>query len=233
MNELVDRIFGKTPLTTQEAWNAHLITQPRRTLLFMGGILGLSILCNVYLVYTVSDLSRGIKHIPMVAIVDETGRPAPLGIPQELTKPTEVHKKALLSDFIRKAREISDDEIVVASWVKSARAHLIKGKSDNKYVNWVQTSPQGTMQRIGKVTVQVSVKSITSIPDTNSYEIRWKETIFGKDRRIKDQYHMVGVFSLVTIPLERLNFSQEQKLKKFHENPLGIYIKDFNWSREL
>ena len=59
----------------------------------------------------------------------------------------------------------------------------------------------------------------------NSYQVRWNESIFNSQGAPVDDYKMTGIFTITYI--------EPKTEKEILENPLGIYIKDFSWSKEL
>ncbi len=80
------------------------------------------------------------------------------------------------------------------------------------------------MSKIGEETISVTPAAIVKMSD-KTYQIRWTEDVFSKEGSPKQSYRMTG---LVTI-----DFTQPTNEKEIMANPLGLYISDFSWSKEL
>ena len=80
------------------------------------------------------------------------------------------------------------------------------------------------MSKIGEETISVTPAAIVKMSD-KTYQIRWTEDVFSKEGSPKQSYRMTG---LVTI-----DFTQPTNEKEIMSNPLGLYISDFSWSKEL
>jgi type IV secretory pathway TrbF-like protein len=88
-----------------------------------------------------------------------------------------------------------------------------------------QKDPNSPINKIGKVLITVQPLSIVKIPDTSSYQLRWQETVFSLHGQREDEYTM-----LATVIIELDPPKDEQTLQ---DNPLGLFIKSFQWNREL
>lgn len=80
------------------------------------------------------------------------------------------------------------------------------------------------MSKIGEETISVTPAAIVKMSD-KTYQVRWTEDVFSKEGSPKQSYRMTG---LVTI-----DFTQPTNEKEIMANPLGLYISDFSWSKEL
>ena len=179
-------------------------------------VLSLSLLAQV----------RQAKVIPvLVGIERERGEPVVLGAAAEKQYQLgALEIKYFLSQFIRYVRSIPLDPVVVKqNWLK-AYAYLRRDAAGllNEMTNSEAQSP---LKQIGKVVVSVQPLSVVQVPETNSYQLRWRETAYSSSGQKLDEYTMLGTFLIEIDP--------PQDEKTLQENPLGIFIRSFQWNREL
>ena len=78
----------------------------------------------------------------------------------------------------------------------------------------------------GKETVQVAVQSVLPMEGGKSYQVRWTETHLGGSTTSKSTTESyTGVFTVETI--------KSDDKAQLQANPLGLYISDFRWERDL
>lgn len=161
--------------------------------------------------------------IPYVIEVDATGSARAINIAEQKKYiPNEKEIKYFLRQFVLNTRTIPMDKVVFKNnWLE---AYMFLGKSATTKMN-EHMKKENIVERLGTETSIISVNSILSVADSsNTYQIRWTESIYGKDGSKKSTYGMSGIFSIeVAIP-------QDEKVLTI--NPLGIIIKDFSYSKE-
>lgn len=79
-------------------------------------------------------------------------------------------------------------------------------------------------ERQGTEYSQVDIKSVVQQGSTDTYQIRWTESVFDREGKLKDKYDMTGSFTIELNP--------PKEMKDALTNPLGLYIKMFSWTRE-
>ena len=161
---------------------------------------------------------------PYIVEVDtQTGIVRNAGYLQEQTyNPQEVAIKYFITDFVKKTREIPLDPVLYKRNVNSAYAFLSRDAM-SKLNNYLQSEDVAKM--LGSETTQVQISVVLPLSgSTNSYQVRWVETIYGFDSGTKTVNEMSGIFTVAIKPPE----NEEMALK----NPLGIYITDFSWDKE-
>ena len=83
----------------------------------------------------------------------------------------------------------------------------------------------------GNISVRIDGDKVAITPaaivkmSENTYQIRWTEDVFSKEGAKKETYRMTGLISV--------DFSAPKTEKEIMSNPLGLYVKDFSWSKEL
>jgi len=88
-----------------------------------------------------------------------------------------------------------------------------------------ETSP---FKRAAKETVDVQITSI--LPQSNeTWQVDWLETVRARgDGSIISRFRMRALVSIYVAP--PTSQTSEEQIRK---NPLGIFIRDFNWSKQL
>lgn len=166
------------------------------------------------------------KVVPiLVGLNPSTGEPTVLGeaLPQA-KKPGGLEVKYFLSEFIRYVRSVPLDQVMIKQNWKRAYSYLRKDAA--AYLNELtQKDESSPLKKIGSLIVSVQPLSVVPIPDTDSFQVRWKESVFSSSGSKVDEYTMLGTFAIqIEAPTD------EQMIQ---DNPLGIFIKSFEWNREL
>lgn len=166
------------------------------------------------------------KVVPIIVGIDpERGSPVVYGKVPQNYNPGPLSIKYFLTNFITNVRSVPLDQVLLRkNWLKAYK-FLRKVAADK--LNSLATQQIGTnITKDGSSIVSVEPISVVQIPDTDSYQIRWREQIYNSsDGRKLDDYTMIGTF---TIELEAPRDEDQ-----INENPLGIFIKNFEWNKEL
>lgn len=135
--------------------------------------------------------------------------------------PSEAQIKYFLSQIVLKSRTVPLDPVVAKQNWLSVYAFLRPPAAQKMNALLQQDNP---MMKIGKQTAQVEVNVIVPMSN-NTYQIRWQESVFGPEGALKESYKMTGLFTI--------DFTPPKTEKDLFVNPLGLYVKDFSWSKEL
>lgn len=185
----------------------------------------LSTLCTV-LAVSVTLLITQQRIVPVLVGLDkQTGEATVLGpASQRAPQPGPLEVKYFLSQFIRFIRTVSLDQVVIRqNWLRAYA--FLRPEAAGLLNELTQKDANSPLNKIGKVLVTVQPVSIIEIPQTNSYQVRWTESVYATHGTKLEEYSMVATFNLELEPPQ-----DEQTLQ---ENPLGIFIKSFQWNREL
>lgn len=166
------------------------------------------------------------KVIPMVVTVSaESGEATVLGkAGMSAYQPGEPQIKYFLVQFIRYVRTVPVDPVVIKSnWMQAYK--FLKREAAQTLNSMTNDDVNGPLKRIGFETVTIQPTSVLFVPGSRSYQARWTETVYDKNGQEKDSYTMTGIF---TVEIEEPS-SEEAVLV----NPLGIFIKSFQWNRDL
>jgi len=126
-----------------------------------------------------------------------------------------------LIQFITNVRSLPLDPVVAKNQWLTAYDYLRKGAANT--LNEIANREQ-PFAKIGQETVAVHVKSVVPL-SKDTYQIRWEETDFSKEGVSTGTKGMTGIFNIELVPP-----TDERKLRV---NPLGLFIKQFSWSRDV
>lgn len=135
--------------------------------------------------------------------------------------PTDPQVKYFLSKWINDIRAMPLDPVVKKQAWMSAYS-MMRQRAATKMNELIKKDDP--MSKLGEQTVSVTPTAIVKMSE-NTFQVRWTEEIFGKDGAVKESYRMTGLISV-----EFLQPTTEQELMK---NPLGLYVTDFSYSREV
>lgn len=216
---------AETPfLRAKQEWDnrfGSLIKQARnwRVAYFLSALLSIALCAGLVLV------SNQRRIIPVYVGIDrDKGEARYLGaVESKPFIPSENETKFFLSELIRLTRSVPSDQVVLKQqWL---RAYKFLRKPAANVLNDEAKRPSSPLNKLGESFVTVQPLSIVKVPDSASYQVRWQETVYKKGGQKLDDYSMLGTFEVEFSPPD-----DEDTLK---ENPLGMFVKTFNWNREL
>jgi len=187
--------------------------------------MGLTILSFGLLGLSAQQISQH-KVIPMVITVGATsGEAQVLGKAGTGTyAPGEPQIRYFLIQFIKFVRGVPSDSVVIKdNWLKAYR--FLRSEAAQTLNLITNGDDAGPLKKIGQETVAVQPISVLFVQGSNSYQARWSETVYDKDGIATDTYTMTGLFTIEIEPPS----TEEAVLV----NPLGIFIKSFQWNRDL
>ncbi|SOO09581.1 Type IV secretory pathway, TrbF component (fragment) [Xanthomonas citri pv. fuscans] len=83
--------------------------------------------------------------------------------------------------------------------------------------------PGSTMSKVGQETVTTQVTSVVPV-SADSYQVRWVETSFTDQGQVKERATWTSTFTIK-------QSTPDPKIELV--NPLGLFITDFNWQRDI
>lgn len=185
-----------------------------------------AITCSMLTVGALTIQIRQNKIIPVIVGIDkERGEPMVLGrADQYVYKPQLQEIKYFLSNFITLVRAVPSDPVLIKqNWLK-AYAFLRRDAANvlNDLTNRDENSP---LKRLGELTVLIQPIAVVQIDGGNSYQARWEESIYDGHGSPVERFTMTGIFTIEIQPPRDEN--------SLSNNPLGFYITNFQWNREL
>ena len=215
-------------LAARRTWNDRTSSiVSSRNMWQLLGILSLMIaLAGVGGIIYIGSQSR---FVPYVVEVDKLGQAAAVA-PAQLAAavdPRVVH--AAVASFISDARLVTPD---VALQRKAVfRLYSMLNANDpatakaNEWLNGtVESSP---FTRAVKETVSIEILSV--IPQTpDTWQVDWMETVRDRQGVMLDKpFRMRALVTVYTVPA-----TPQTTEEQVRNNPLGIYVRDFSWSKQ-
>lgn len=166
------------------------------------------------------------KVVPfIVGLNQETGEPKIFGkVDQKPYEPREEEIRYFLSQFVQYVRAVPSDPVVIKkNWLLAYQ--FLRPKASTLLNSITNADEQSPLKRIGQETATAALISVTRVAGSESFQVRWKEARFSKNGAPVEDYTMTGVFTIeIDTPKD------EETLLA---NPLGLFITNFQWNREL
>ncbi|AIL64747.1 conjugal transfer protein TrbF [Rickettsiales bacterium Ac37b] len=163
------------------------------------------------------------KIIPYIVQVDKLGKIE--AVEQALAYKTPDHKiiKSELASFIEKARSISADNIVQKKALEKIYAYLPKGKSASLFVQ-EYINHHNPFELARNVTQAVEISSILQVSD-KSWQIEWQELTRDLHGNLISSSKWKAALSI--------EFSAPNQEEDILMNPLGLFITELSWTKQL
>lgn len=214
-------------LAARRTWNDHLgaVVSQRQTWQVVGI---LSLLIALASVGGVIHLGSQSKFIPYVVEVDKLGQTVAAGPLQaaDQADPRVIH--AAVADWIGCARMVSPDVALQRKCVFKVYSMLAANDPATPKMNeWLNSSPDSSpFKRAEKEMVSIEIKTV--IPQTpTTWQVEWVEST--RDRQGVLRTAPVPWRALVTTYIAEITPSTTDE--QLRNNPLGIYVRDYSWSR--
>lgn len=128
-----------------------------------------------------------------------------------------------LSRFVGLVRAVPLDPVVVKhNWIDAYQ--FLRQSAATQLDDWAR-QPSSALARLGEQTVATEIIAVTPVAGSKSYQVRWRETTYTKEGALKETYVMSGIFTL--------EFEPPRSEKRALVNPIGLFVKSFQWTREV
>ena len=117
----------------------------------------------------------------------------------------------------------SDPVLIKRNWLNAYQ--FLRPKAANALNEIANQDPKSPLKRIGEETLTLQPLSVTQVAGGSSYQVRWEETAYNSHGVVIERYIMNGVFTI------EVNLPDDEKVLAV--NPLGVFITNFQWNREL
>ena len=166
------------------------------------------------------------KFVPYVIEVDKLGQTLPVSVADKAAPADPRIVSSLLARAITLARMVTPDVVVQRNAIFELYASL--DSSDPAALKIGSDSDTSPFKRAAKETVDVQITSV--IPQSDeTWQVDWMETVRARgDGSIISRFRMRALVRIYVVP--PTNRTSEEQIRK---NPLGIFIRDFNWSKQL
>lgn len=214
-------------LNARRVWNAHEgdILSSRQTWQIIGILSLLIALSSVGGIVYIGQQSR---FIPYVVQVDRLGQAAASGFADRASPVDTRVMQATLAAFIADARLVTPDVALQRSAVFRVYAFLDRNAPGTTKMNeWLNTNGETPFTRAAREVVHTEIISVLQ-QSPESWQIDWTEQIRDRDGTLKSTSRMRALLSVSIVPPSPA--TDEEQIRR---NPLGIYVTDFSWSKQL
>ena len=163
------------------------------------------------------------KLVPYIVEVDKLGNTVSAGFPQQIEYADARVIRATLGGFITSFRSITPDAVVQKQYIDRTYALLRTSDPSTQKINaWFRgNSP---FEKAVNATVAIEVNNIVALSN-QTYQIDWTE--YERDRKGKEiaTRRFRGIATVAITP--------PQDEATIRLNPIGLYVKDFDWTAQL
>ena len=216
-------------LNARRSWNEHVgaVVSSRQTWQVVGILSLLIALAGVGGMIHIGSQS---KFVPYVVEVDKLGQALAVAPAQRAGAVDARVVHSAVASFISDARLVTPD---VALQRKAVfRLYSMLSADDpgtNKAKEWLNgTEDSSPFKRAAKETVSTEILSV--IPQTpDTWQVDWMETTRDRQGLLKGQpFRMRALVTVYTAPA-----TPQTTEEQIRNNPLGIYVRDFSWSKQV
>ncbi|MFK4259228.1 conjugal transfer protein TrbF [Agrobacterium tumefaciens] len=167
--------------------------------------------------------STQVKLIPYIVEVDKLGTAINAGFPQQIEYADPRVVRATLGSFVSNFRSVTPDAVVQKQYIDRTYGLLRTSDPATEKVNaWFRSN--SPFEKARTTTVAIEVNNIVALSN-QSYQIDWTE--FERDRRGKETTtrRFRGIATVTLTP------PQDEGVIRL--NPIGLYLRDFDWTAQL
>lgn len=215
-------------LAARRTWNEHMgdMAASRRNWQMLGL---LSLLIALAAVGGVIHIGSQAKFIPYVVEVDKLGQTlavAPVDRAQEVDARI-IH--AAVASFVQQARMVTPDVALQRKAIFAVYAMLSpEDPATAKMNEFMNGRPEASpFRRAEREMVSTEIVSVIA-QSPQTWQADWTETVRDRQGIEKSTYRMRALVTVHVAPP-----SPDISEAQLRNNPLGIYVSDFAWSRQL
>jgi type IV secretory pathway TrbF-like protein len=209
-------------LAARQEWSERYGTYVRAAVAWrIIGILSLSmaVVSFGYSLY----LSTTVRLVPYIIEVDKLGTSVTAGFPQQIEYADPRVVRATLGNFITSFRSITPDAVVQKQYIDRTYALLLSPDPSTEKINsWFRGNPP--FEKAKSATVSIEVNNIVALSN-QTYQIDWTE--YERDRRGRE----TGTRRFRGIATVAMTAPQDEATIRL--NPIGLYVRDFDWTAQL
>ena len=167
--------------------------------------------------------STQVKLVPYLVEVDKLGSAVNAGFPAQIEYADPRVVRAVLAGFVTNFRSVTPDAVVQKQYIDRVYALLRTTDPATEKVNgWFRSA--SPFEKAKTATVSIEVNNVVPLP-SQSFQIDWTE--FERDRKGKEiaTRRFRGVVTVVLIP------PQDEAVIRL--NPIGLYLRDFDWTAQI
>jgi type IV secretory pathway TrbF-like protein len=216
-------------LSARRTWNDHMgAVIASRQMFALGGVLCL--LIALAAVGGMSYIGSQSKFVPYVVEVDKLGQRAAVGLADRAQLPDPRVVRASVAAWIADARLVTPDVALQRKAVFRLYAMLASHDPATAKMNeWLNgTESSSPFKRATSETVSIEIE--TALQQTaGTWQVDWTETTRDRQGALKAPPQrwraLVTVYATAPTP--------ETTEQQIRDNPLGVQVRDFSWSKQL
>ena len=167
--------------------------------------------------------SSRVKLVPYIVEVDKLGASVAAGFPEQIDYADPRVVRASLAGFVASFRSVTPDLVVQKQYIDRTYALLRNADPATGKINgWFRDN--SPFERARRSTVSVEVNNVVALSN-QSYQVDWTE--FERDRSGKE----TGVRRFRAVATVTLTVPQDENVIRL--NPIGLYLKDLDWTAQL
>jgi len=215
-------------INARRSWNSHVgSVMSFGTIGIFGGLICL--LIALAAVGGIIYIGSQSKFVPLVFQQDSTGNTISMTRADRIPDAKLDDYRSAVADFISNIRLVTPDAELQSKAVWRAYAYLAPNDpattKANEYLS--PQAPTYPFTRAANETVGIEIKSVLQ-QSQDSWQIDWTETVRTRDGSPKGKPYVMR--ALVTI---YQNPDAEVQSRQMFTNSHFVFIKDFNWSKQL
>ena len=215
-------------LNARRGWNAHEgeILSSRRTWQIIGI---LSLLIALSAVGGIVYIGQQSKFVPYVVAVDKLGNATAISRADRAAPVDSRVMQATLAAFISDARLVTPDIAVQRASIFRLYAHLApKDPATLKMTEFLNGSEDANpFKRAEAETVHIEITS--ALPQSSeTWQIDLIEETRNREGGLKQSVRMRALVTAYVAPPD--SRTDEEQIRR---NPLGIFVRDFSWAKQL
>ena len=216
-------------LSARRTWNDHIagVVSSRQTWQMLAV---LSLMITLASVGGMIHIGSQSKFVPYVVEVDRLGQAVAVAPALLATTVEQRVVHASVASFISDARLVTPDVALQRKAIFRMYSMLSKADAATTKANtWLNGSADSNpFIRAAKETVSTEIVSV--IPQTaDTWQVDWMESVHDRQGGIlQPPFRMRALVTVYTVPATSQTTEEEVR-----NNPLGIYIRDFSWSKQL
>lgn len=217
-----EREIDNPYLAARQEWNERYGSYIRaahqwRIIAFVS--LGMAVVGTGYALFQ----STQVKLIPYIVEVDKLGSASLAEFPERIEYADERVLRAMLGSWISNFRSVTPDATVQKRYIDKTYAMLNQQDSATKRINaWFQAN--SPFVRARSETVSIEASNIVALSE-RTYQIDWTETIRDRDGKELALHRYRGIATV--------SLSPPQNEAVIRLNPIGLYVKEFDWTEQL